>query len=163
MPKSKRSPIDYTPQFGGGIFRPQDVVERELAASEESQAGLVVETETEERQGGSGRTVATSTRSRKLTERSDESTNVRTNERTKQRSNERTFERKSVTPLIFIKTNSYRFVNSHSNVKQSMGNEHCSATLCRKHLTFSSPKNGIKNNERSNVGTKQRSNVGTND
>jgi hypothetical protein len=31
MPKGKRTPIDYTPQLGGGIFRPKDVVADELA------------------------------------------------------------------------------------------------------------------------------------
>ncbi len=31
MPKGKRTPIDYTPQFGGGIFRPKDVVADELS------------------------------------------------------------------------------------------------------------------------------------
>ncbi len=31
MPKSKRAPIEYTQQFGAGIFRPKDVVESELA------------------------------------------------------------------------------------------------------------------------------------
>lgn len=35
MPKPRRNPIDYTPQFGGGIFRPTDVVVDELAAIED--------------------------------------------------------------------------------------------------------------------------------
>jgi hypothetical protein len=34
VPKAKRAPINYTPQFGGAIFRPKDVVEGELAALE---------------------------------------------------------------------------------------------------------------------------------
>ncbi len=31
MPRDKRSPIEYTPQFGAGIFRPRATVEEELA------------------------------------------------------------------------------------------------------------------------------------
>jgi hypothetical protein len=31
MSRAKRTPIDYTPQFAEGIFRPKDVVEEELA------------------------------------------------------------------------------------------------------------------------------------
>jgi hypothetical protein len=31
MPKAKRSPIEYTPQFGAGIFRPKETVDQELA------------------------------------------------------------------------------------------------------------------------------------
>jgi hypothetical protein len=83
MPRSKRPPIDYTPQFGGGIFRSRDVVESELAAAEERQAVPVTQPETEERPDASGRAVARSTRSRKGSERSNEPPNVRTNERTK--------------------------------------------------------------------------------
>jgi hypothetical protein len=32
MPKAKRSPIEYTPQFGTGIFRPKEMIDAELAA-----------------------------------------------------------------------------------------------------------------------------------
>jgi hypothetical protein len=31
MPKAKRAPIDYTPQFGAGIFRAKETIEQELA------------------------------------------------------------------------------------------------------------------------------------
>ena len=31
MPKPKRAPIDYAPQFGAGIFRPADAVTDDLA------------------------------------------------------------------------------------------------------------------------------------
>ncbi len=31
MPRTKRAPIDYVPQFGGGIFRSPETVEEELA------------------------------------------------------------------------------------------------------------------------------------
>ena len=34
MPKTNRRPIDYTPQFGSGIFRPKEVVEEEKASLE---------------------------------------------------------------------------------------------------------------------------------
>jgi hypothetical protein len=39
MSRSKRSPIDYTPQFAEGVFRPKDVVEGELAQASESPPG----------------------------------------------------------------------------------------------------------------------------
>jgi hypothetical protein len=35
MPKAKRPPIDYPTSIGGGIFRPREVVESELAAVEQ--------------------------------------------------------------------------------------------------------------------------------
>ncbi len=35
MPSSRRKGIDYTPQFGGGIFRPRKVVEEERTALEQ--------------------------------------------------------------------------------------------------------------------------------
>ncbi len=31
MPKAKRTPIDYSPQFGAGIFRPKETIAHELA------------------------------------------------------------------------------------------------------------------------------------
>jgi hypothetical protein len=34
MPRTKRAPIDYAPQFGAGIFRPKDAVEQDLAELE---------------------------------------------------------------------------------------------------------------------------------
>ena len=36
MPKSKRLPIDYKPQFGAGLFRSQETVAQELAELEEA-------------------------------------------------------------------------------------------------------------------------------
>lgn len=35
---ARRKPIDYTPQFGGGIFRPKDEVEHDLAALDTADA-----------------------------------------------------------------------------------------------------------------------------
>ena len=34
MPSSRRKGIDYTPQVGGGMFLPREVVEEELTALE---------------------------------------------------------------------------------------------------------------------------------
>ena len=41
MPKAKRSPIDYTPQFGGGIFRSQEAIAEELAELAETDANEI--------------------------------------------------------------------------------------------------------------------------
>ncbi len=38
MPRTKRAPIDYAPQFGGGIFRSKDAVESDLALIEQEPA-----------------------------------------------------------------------------------------------------------------------------
>ena len=38
MPKAKRAPIEYTPQFGGGIFRSKEAIADELAALEDLDA-----------------------------------------------------------------------------------------------------------------------------
>ncbi len=41
MPKSKRAPIEYTPQFAAGIFRPREVIEDELeGASDDATASV---------------------------------------------------------------------------------------------------------------------------
>ncbi len=39
MPSPRRKGIDYTPQFGGGIFRPKDLVEEERTALEQTGQG----------------------------------------------------------------------------------------------------------------------------
>jgi hypothetical protein len=39
MPKAKRSPIDYTPQFGAGIFRPKETIDQELAKLQDGSLG----------------------------------------------------------------------------------------------------------------------------
>ncbi len=67
----KRSPIDYTPQSGGEMFRPRAVVEDELAAvAEESRDEPTP-----------------------IAPRQSERTIVRTNERRNERTNHRTVER----------------------------------------------------------------------
>lgn len=65
MPREQRKPIDYTPQFGGGMFRPKEVVESELAAVESERVGSNTEPS-----GSTGRK-----------KRTDERTNVRPNQR----------------------------------------------------------------------------------
>ncbi len=81
MPKSKRSPIDYTPQFGQGIFRPRDVVESELAeAQDDEMPKLSADAESPV---GNDQTASRPSRSSRAGRRGNEQTNVRTNERTK--------------------------------------------------------------------------------
>ncbi len=83
MPRGKRPPIEYTPQFGAGIFRPKDAVEQDLAELEvgadapnaDGQAAEPDAAPPRQRQVGSERS------SNALSER----TNVRTNERTRVR------------------------------------------------------------------------------
>ena len=41
MPRARRTPIEYTQQFGAGIFRPKDAVEQELAKLEDDAGGAV--------------------------------------------------------------------------------------------------------------------------
>jgi hypothetical protein len=67
----KRSPIDYTPQSGGAMFRPRAVVEDELAA--------VVENQHDEP------TPIVATQQSRPTEKSSERSNERTNTRTNER------------------------------------------------------------------------------
>src|SRR5215210_2368010 len=83
MPRSKRSPIDYNPQFGAGIFRPRDVVESELAASEADQNESTSTPPPAEGSNVTRQPSMSPTRTRATVSRSNESTNVRTNERTK--------------------------------------------------------------------------------
>lgn len=49
MPSVRRKAIEYTPQFGGGIFRPKEVVEEERSALEEPAIAALDETSAEER------------------------------------------------------------------------------------------------------------------
>lgn len=49
MPSARRKAIEYTPQFGGGIFRPKEVVEEERSALEEPAIAALDETSAEER------------------------------------------------------------------------------------------------------------------
>jgi hypothetical protein len=41
MPRARRTPIEYTQQFGAGIFRPKDAVDQELAELEDDTGGAV--------------------------------------------------------------------------------------------------------------------------
>jgi hypothetical protein len=142
MPRSKRSPIDYTPQFGSGIFRPRDVVESELAAEEEraaGAAGAAVSALPAER------TATRPTRSPKINERSNEEMNVRTSERTKIR---HTFDifRDQLQALTEIQTARFR----RDSRKPKMGElvmEALDAYIAAA-------------NERTNERTKHRSNAG---
>ena len=86
MPKSKRPPISYTPQFGGGIFRPREVVEDELAATEAAAVSTPTLDEAVEVPVEPDRTEEEQSpppAARPATERSNERSIVRTNERTK--------------------------------------------------------------------------------
>jgi hypothetical protein len=93
MPKAKRSPIDYTPQFGAGIFRPKETIEKELAAlaetSPDTAHGILAEDGTpatadliEDRDETTSRRQSRSFRTNVAT---SERTNVRTNERSRVR------------------------------------------------------------------------------
>jgi hypothetical protein len=41
MPSTRRRPIEYSQQFGAGIFRPKDAVDQELAELEDDADGVV--------------------------------------------------------------------------------------------------------------------------
>jgi hypothetical protein len=90
MPKAKRSPIDYTPQFGAGIFRPKETIAQELAELEEDSPTDTAEEALSEdgapATDGSGQEGDRNspTRQPRLA-RTNDATTVRTNERTKER------------------------------------------------------------------------------
>ena len=78
MPRAKRSPIDYTPQFGAGIFRPKATVAEELAELDDDTTSNA-NTDTREAEADrSGTAVAGTARSSTSRTRK---TNGRTNER----------------------------------------------------------------------------------
>lgn len=89
MPKAKRSPIDYTPQFGAGIFRSKETIAQELAeleqapteTAEEILAADGVAGTDDAGQDGNGETPTRQSRSM----RTNDATNVRTFERPKER------------------------------------------------------------------------------
>jgi hypothetical protein len=83
MPRAKRSPIDYTPQFGAGIFRPPADVAEELAELTPTDAEDDVETPGAVDAGLRLRTRRVSTK--RTTEDTNEETFERTNERTRVR------------------------------------------------------------------------------
>lgn len=90
MPKAKRSPIDYTPQFGAGIFRPKEAIAQELAALEEESPTDTAEdvlseddvSVTDDSGEESDRTILAR---QPASTRTNNATGVRTNERTKER------------------------------------------------------------------------------
>lgn len=130
MPKSRRTPIDYTPQFGGEIFRPKEVVESELEAVE-SQQILAVDPVVEEQI----------------------SSNVRTNERTFERPPERVRVRHSfdvwqdqLLSLVEIQTNIF----SKTGKKPKLGE------LVQAALETYISKHKRRTNERSNERTYER-------
>ena len=93
MPKAKRSPIDYTPQFGGGIFRSKETVEEELAELEDD---LTEPSTTMPRLPVLSRLAPCRAPSNLLWHPAHQSSPRRTNGRTNERSNERTVERQRV-------------------------------------------------------------------
>src|SRR4051812_45204009 len=94
MPKAKRAPIDYTPQFGAGIFRSKETIEQELAElADETAPGADdtanevvpendVEVTTNRVEGSDGNTPER----RPQSHRTNGVSNERTNERTLDRS-----------------------------------------------------------------------------
>jgi hypothetical protein len=90
MPRAKRSPIDYTPQFGAGIFRPKETIAQELAElAEESPTDTAEEflsddgvSVTDDLGQESNRNILTQ---QSTSARTNDATTVRTNERTKAR------------------------------------------------------------------------------
>ena len=93
MPKAKRAPIDYTPQFGGGIFRSQETIDKELAKLADEAATEIgdtadqivpedgAEVTVDSVEGGNGQ----GSRQRLRSSRTNGSANERTNERPLQR------------------------------------------------------------------------------
>ena len=95
MPRGKRAPIEYTPQFGAGIFRPKTTVDEELAELEHDAGEETPETAVPSDSRRAPRTRpadadgAPGPRGRSVAPRPNEGTNgqtnVRTNERTRVR------------------------------------------------------------------------------
>lgn len=84
MPKAKRSPIGYTPQFGGGIFRSKEAIADELAELENMEANDADNAYVEAREAEAiPETPTTPSTSRPSTKSAR--TNGRTNERTVER------------------------------------------------------------------------------
>ena len=77
MPRAKRTPIDYPPQFGGIMFRPREVVEDEIACWPTTR-GRRGDAEEEPNAG----TPPGTRRCRDEQDRTSERTNERTNGRT---------------------------------------------------------------------------------
>ena len=85
MPTAKRAPIEYTPQFGGGIFPSKEAIAEELAELDDvTEREVVDETSTEEA-GPAAPTTATASRSTSRSKGTNERSNERTVERTRVR------------------------------------------------------------------------------
>jgi hypothetical protein len=95
MPKAKRAPIDYTPQFGAGIFRSKETVEQELAELADEAVTDTADTANEVvPEDGAGVTADPVEGSENVFGRGSQS--ARTNGATNERTNERTLERSRV-------------------------------------------------------------------
>ena len=92
MPRGKRSPIEYTPQFGAGIFRPKATVDEELAELGHDAGEKAVEPAVPPGDGTTPRTRPTDAdgepvpRRRAGKPRPNDGTDERTNGRTDERS-----------------------------------------------------------------------------
>ena len=85
MPKAKRSPIDYTPQFGAGIFRSRETVAEELAELDDDTTSNANTGTREAKADQSGTPVAGKSRSSSRFNSANGRTNERSNERTVER------------------------------------------------------------------------------
>ena len=84
MPRAKRTPIEYTPQFGGGIFRSKETVAEELAELEDDECrrcGPLSSTDSEAMPPATATAGASRQPAKRPSERTVERTNGRTNER----------------------------------------------------------------------------------
>jgi hypothetical protein len=95
MPRGRRSPIEYTPQFGAGIFRPKATVDEELAELGHDAVERAVEPAPPPGDGTTPETRPTAVdgkpapRRRAGKSRSNDGTDERTNGRTDDRTDER--------------------------------------------------------------------------
>jgi hypothetical protein len=90
MPRDKRSPIEYTSQFGAGIFRPKATVEEELAELAHDAGEEATETSAFFKDGTMPRSrpaeaAGDPTPRRRAAPRPNDGTNGRTNVRTNER------------------------------------------------------------------------------
>ena len=92
MPRSRRAPIDYQPQFGGGIFRPKEDVEADLDELEHEGGVLADEPAVASRDESAGSAIeagATDGASRRPLRAAREQPAERTDDRSNERTNER--------------------------------------------------------------------------
>ena len=95
MPKPKRSPINYSPSFGGGIFRSKSDIEGDLAQLETNQLGsepMSLSSDPSDQDGPSAierSNERTNERSAELDAENGTSFDLLANERSNERTNER--------------------------------------------------------------------------